>query len=361
MSFFQALPAPTPDSVARFRENVPFSGNAEDLVLLLRRDWETPRDLTRDELAGMINLENYKSRMDPQQVKMLLHVTGWFFLSIVVLLGTDSLVGVLPFVFFYFLLKSRKAKKNKRLGITSTPPQKQPKPLLSNQYKTPTSFNMLLLSLDPLFVPPRFRKYAEYLKSKWQEMPVGFKPIMTMEEFHWSIASSENLAGQNGLTSGTWDDTFSTYRGIVNEFTDYSMDILKILHKPLILDMSSNFTRNFHLSLNHAKQVEPLPGIAFDPDHPFIKLVGELKFNWDALLAEAEKVNLSNFSPDETAGIERAKKMMAIALDTSTTSAERQLAYRRAMKELEGLLLVPQTAVLELEKLVGLRSIGGNS
>lgn len=351
MSLSQALPPPTPDSAARFRENLPFTGTKEDLVLHLRRDWETPRDLTRNELAGMINLDNYKHSGGTKQLKIVLHILFWPLL----LITTDSLVTAIVFALFYYLIRSRMKRKR----LSGVRPKKIPR---RNAKQVPTSFNMLLVFLDTVYIPPRYRNYAAYLKARWQEYPIGFKNIMTMEELQWSIETEANPSGGvASYTSGSWGDTRSIYHGIVNEFTDYSMDILKILHKPLILDMSSSFTRDFHLSLNHAKQVEPLPDIAFDPNHPFIKLVGELKFNWDALLAEAEKVNLSNFSPEEAAGIERAKKMMALALDTSTTSAERQLAYRRAMKELEGLLLVPQTAILELEKTVGLRAIGGSS
>lgn len=156
---------------------------------------------------------------------------------------------------------------------------------------------------------------------------------------------------------GSWADTANSYGSVLDEFEEYSLDIVKILDKPLILDMSSEFTRNFHISLNHAKQLKPTDGALYNPLHPFVKAVSELRFNWDALNSEAERVRLSRFTPKEVEGINRAKQMFSVALNSSATPAERQVAYKRALKELEGLIDVPPIAVFKLEASVTRRAI----
>lgn len=191
--------------------------------------------------------------------------------------------------------------------------------------------------------------------------PMGLQPEIleirkTLRVLNLSFRSNKRQ-GIAPVSLGSWADTANSYGSVLDEFEEYSLDIVKILDKPLILDMSSEFTRNFHISMNHANQLQPTDGALFNPLHPFVKAVSELRFSWDALNSEAERVRLSHFTPKEVEGINRAKLMLSVALNSSATPAERQVAYKRALKELDGLIDVPPTAVFKLEASVARRAI----
>ncbi|THJ66264.1 hypothetical protein E8P82_09725 [Arthrobacter echini] len=67
---------------------------------------------------------------------------------------------------------------------------------------------------------------------------------------------------------------------------------------------------------------------------------------------EARRVKASGFTVDERTRLETARKLVTVAVDDAATAAERQAAYRRARRELDGLIVLPDATIDSLEQSV---------
>jgi len=73
--------------------------------------------------------------------------------------------------------------------------------------------------------------------------------------------------------------------------------------------------------------------------------------------AEAKRRRRSGFTLDEQERLVRAQRLLRLAMDEGATPQERQSAYRKAHKELDGLLVLPDRARAAIEHKIA-RAIG---
>lgn len=143
---------------------------------------------------------------------------------------------------------------------------------------------------------------------------------------------------------------------ISSENAKMEMDIVEILNNPVIFDMNFSATKKFMILMSQATTQKPSTKTV-EPGGAFAKTVHELEFAWNFLKAESKRIKLANFSKEERQKVERAQKLISIALDATITPNERKIAYQRVVKELEGVLYVPIKAMFALESKTGLLSI----
>lgn len=65
---------------------------------------------------------------------------------------------------------------------------------------------------------------------------------------------------------------------------------------------------------------------------------------------EARRIRDTNFSGPERERLATARKLLRLAEDSAATPAERQAAYKRARRELDGLIVLPVATVAALEE-----------
>ncbi|HUB53661.1 MAG TPA: hypothetical protein VMB04_00680 [Mycobacterium sp.] len=134
---------------------------------------------------------------------------------------------------------------------------------------------------------------------------------------------------------------------------DYEVDIAKLLDFPLITDMRNPLTVAFH---NAKRQAELLR-----PDRPEDLLsdrTAQLEYR-DAVhdyvgafeIAEAEAIRRrrSDFSEDDQQRLARAQHLLQLAQNEAASPQERQNAYARAGRELDGLIVLPAPARAGIE------------
>ena len=135
---------------------------------------------------------------------------------------------------------------------------------------------------------------------------------------------------------------------------DYEVDIAKLLDFPLMTDMRNPLTVAFH---NAKRQAELLR-----PDRPEDLLsdrTAQLEYR-DAVhdyvgafeIAEAEAIRRrrSDFSEDDQQRLARAQHLLQLAEDEAASPQERQNAYARASRELDGLIVLPPPARASIER-----------
>ena len=135
---------------------------------------------------------------------------------------------------------------------------------------------------------------------------------------------------------------------------DYEVDIAKLLDFPLMTDMRNPLTVAFHNAKRQADLLRP-----DRPEDLFSDRAAQLEYR-DAVhayvsafeIAEAEAIRRrrSDFSKDDQQRLARAQHLMQLAEDEAASPQERQAAYARASRELDGLIVLPAPARAGIER-----------
>jgi hypothetical protein len=135
---------------------------------------------------------------------------------------------------------------------------------------------------------------------------------------------------------------------------DYEVDIAKLLDFPLMTDMRDPLTIGFHKAKRRADLLRPER-----PDDLLSDRTAQLEYRtavheyisaFEIAEAEAIRRRRSDFSVDEQQRLARAKNLLHLAQDAAATPQERQNAYARASKELDGLIVLPASARASIER-----------
>jgi hypothetical protein len=161
-----------------------------------------------------------------------------------------------------------------------------------------------------------------------------------------SIAvSKNNVAG--------WEKLITRHRELRMQWASYELDMAKLIDFPLMTDMREPATAALHKALKKAVDLEPenAKKMAAHPvvNSDFWNAVNDLDAAFHTAEQTAKKVAWNQFTPSERKSLATAKNLLALALDSGASPAERQAAYKRVFKELQGLIEIPVKARLEIE------------
>ncbi|HZQ34070.1 MAG TPA: hypothetical protein VFB19_20325 [Mycobacterium sp.] len=138
------------------------------------------------------------------------------------------------------------------------------------------------------------------------------------------------------------------------KWLEYELDIAKLLDFPMMTDMRNPLTIAFHKARRRADLLRPenVDDLAGDRDAQlaYRDAVADYVSAFDIAEAEAIRRRRSDFSSDEQERIERAQHLMRLATDDAATPQERQSAYTKARKELDGLIALPTTTRASIER-----------
>lgn len=144
----------------------------------------------------------------------------------------------------------------------------------------------------------------------------------------------------------------SRYEAIKSEWASYELDLLKILEFPAVTDMSVPATGKFHKALYLSGILAPedvAKPLSSDEAKRFEDSVLDLEYCFRAMLNESKRLRWNSYSEKERSSLRTAKSLLSIALNSASSENERQVAYKRLIKEVEGILVLPEQAILELE------------
>jgi hypothetical protein len=135
---------------------------------------------------------------------------------------------------------------------------------------------------------------------------------------------------------------------------DYEIDIAKLLDFPMMTDMRDPLTISFHRARSRADLLRPetVDDIVGDRDAQleYRDAVHEYVAAFDIAEAEAIRRRRSDFSAEAQERLERAQHLLRLASDGGATPHERQNAYARAKRELDGLIVLPATTRASIER-----------
>jgi hypothetical protein len=135
---------------------------------------------------------------------------------------------------------------------------------------------------------------------------------------------------------------------------EYELDSDKLLDFPLMTDMSEPLTAAFHRAKLRADLLRPDKAEHLVEDREsaarYLAAVEDYTTAFDTAEAEAIRKRRSDFSLDAQQRIARARSLLNVASDASATQSERERAYARACKELDGLVVLPSATRAGIER-----------
>jgi hypothetical protein len=135
---------------------------------------------------------------------------------------------------------------------------------------------------------------------------------------------------------------------------DYELDFAKLLDFPLMTDMRNPLTIGFHKAKLRADFLRPVKAEELLDDREtaaqYLSAVEEYVSAFNVAETEAMRRRRSDFSQDGQQRIARAQNLLRVAADAAAAPQERQNAYDRARKELDGLVVLPSTTQASIER-----------
>jgi hypothetical protein len=139
-----------------------------------------------------------------------------------------------------------------------------------------------------------------------------------------------------------------------SRWLDYEMDIAKLLDFPMMTDMRDPLTIGFHKARHRADMVRPerIDDLIGDREAQleYRDAVHEYVTAFDIAEAEAIRKRRSDFSAEGQQRLERAQHLLRLATDSAATPQERENAYDKARKELDGLIVLPARTRAAIER-----------
>ncbi|BCW54509.1 MULTISPECIES: hypothetical protein [unclassified Arthrobacter] len=180
----------------------------------------------------------------------------------------------------------------------------------------------------------RYRRRVELYKLQNQDKLQN----QAREAARASVADVKSLMATHDATNRRW--------------LDYELDVGKLVDFPLMTDVREPLTVAFLRAKREADGLRPpsaedLTSVAgLDA---YRQAVNNFAVALDVAEREAIRIRDSKFSGPERERLAVARKLLMIAENHAATPAERQSAYKRARRELDGLIVLPDVTVAALE------------
>ncbi|MCU1548179.1 MAG: hypothetical protein JWO29_1130 [Arthrobacter sp.] len=133
----------------------------------------------------------------------------------------------------------------------------------------------------------------------------------------------------------------------------YELDVGKLIDYPVMTDVREPLTVAFLRAKREADGLRPATAGEITTAARMAEYraaVNGFEHAFDIAEREAIRIKDSNFAAPERHRLATARQLLRIASDSAATPAERQTAYKRARRELDGLIVLPAVTVAALEE-----------
>lgn len=145
----------------------------------------------------------------------------------------------------------------------------------------------------------------------------------------------------------------ATHDATNRRWLEYELDVGKLIDFPLMTDVREPLTVAFLRAKREADGQRPASPVdlgslaALDA---YRQAVNNFAVALDVAEREARRIRDSKFTGPERERLATARKLLMIAENEAATPAERQAAYKRARRELDGLIVLPDATLAALEE-----------
>jgi hypothetical protein len=147
----------------------------------------------------------------------------------------------------------------------------------------------------------------------------------------------------------------ATHDDVNRRWLDYELDVGKLIDFPLMTDVREPLTVAFLRAKRKADGERP--ATVADMTSPsrleaYREAVNSFAVALEVAEREARRIKDTKFTGPERERLATARQLLRIAENHAATPAERQAAYKRARRELDGLIVLPDATVAALEERV---------
>ncbi|MHC6595008.1 hypothetical protein [Arthrobacter sp. C152] len=145
----------------------------------------------------------------------------------------------------------------------------------------------------------------------------------------------------------------ATHDATNRRWLEYELDVGKLIDFPMMTDVREPLTVAFLRAKREADGLRPASPADVEPGpalEAYRQAVNNFAVALDVAEREARRIRDSKFSGPERQRLATARKLLMIAENGAATAAERQAAYKRARRELDGLIVLPDVTVAVLEQ-----------
>ena len=148
------------------------------------------------------------------------------------------------------------------------------------------------------------------------------------------------------------DRLLADHDSVNARWLEYELDVAKMIDFPGMSDVREPLTVEYLKAKRLADSLRPVgqEELSREDLQAYRDAVLAYGHAFDVAERNAQRLKDSAFSAEERERLSRARQLLNIAVDPGSTAPERQAAYRRVRKELDGLIAVPQTAFSALER-----------
>jgi hypothetical protein len=148
--------------------------------------------------------------------------------------------------------------------------------------------------------------------------------------------------------------TLDEHARVDERWLKYELDVAKLLDFPLMTDMREPLVTSFHKAKLRADLLRPAKAEDLIDDRAsaerYLTAVEDYVTAFNAAEAEAIRRRRSDFSREAQQRIARADNLLRVASDAGATAQERERAYAVAVRELDGLIVLPATTRAGIER-----------
>ena len=173
----------------------------------------------------------------------------------------------------------------------------------------------------------------------------------------WDAANNgvpdSNAPSKKGYTEADVAKVMADQDAINRVWLGYELDVAKMIDFPMMSDVREPLTVAFLRAKRDADALRPMAAAdVLDKDRwdDYRNAVNGYAVAFEVAEKEAHRVKDAAFSEPERQRLKTARKLVKIAEDEASTSAERSTAYKRACKELDGLIVLPDITIAALEQ-----------
>lgn len=144
---------------------------------------------------------------------------------------------------------------------------------------------------------------------------------------------------------------------------DYELDVGKLIDFPAMTDVREPLTVAFLRAKRDADGLRPAGTEQLSAARlaEYRNAVNAFEVAFDVAEREARRIRDSKFTGPERDRLATARRLLRIASDAGSTPAERQTAYKRARRELDGLIVLPDATTAALEARIAVALDAGTS
>jgi hypothetical protein len=145
----------------------------------------------------------------------------------------------------------------------------------------------------------------------------------------------------------------ATHDATNRRWLEYELDVGKLIDFPLMTDVREPLTVAFLRAKREADGQRPANAgdlRSVSGLDAYRQAVNNFAVALDVAEREARRIRDSKFSGPERERLATARKLLMIAENSAATPAERQAAYKRVRRELDGLIALPDVTLAALEE-----------